>query len=339
MERIPTVLSLFLLYLVIGTFRPGEKGLDILIRMIIASGVAAALYMIYSSHFLGLKFSDPDRVSIVFRETEINPNLVVFTLLLPISLLISKGIHARVRWQRVGCILALLSIGYAALLAASRGGFLAIVAIIFSYFWLKGGKKTRAVAVALVFLALIGLFASEVLFERVTFQRDTFEMARGEIWRTGLSALPDYWLLGAGLDSFPTLYKRMTYRYWGPHSIYIGTLLELGIVGLFIMVVALVYHLMGFKDQYVRDTETVFALKAALLGMLIQGASMDILCMKSFWLVLALITMLSADAPEAARQGAWRAPAWKSASIRGRTVYGPRGRQVLPFGKNFKQES
>ena len=306
-ERIPTFLSLLLFYLAVGLFKPNTKDMDNLVLIIIAGGVITALIIIYKFNILGETWMDSDRASFVLQENEINPNTIVYTLLLPFTLLVSQLIRIRSRWQNLVYFLGLLVIGYASFIIASRGGFLSIVAILFFYL-LRGSKKNLKVLLPLlfflIFLIIYGYSKNEILFQRLTFQTDTFERARGVIWAGALILLPNYWLFGAGLDSFPTIYQGLTSFYWGPHSIYVGTLLELGIIGIFIMLTALFYHLKGIRRCHAKQTETTFALKATLWGMLVMGASMDILYMKYFWLVLTLIVMLSSDITEPAKRKA-----------------------------------
>lgn len=303
--RIPTALSLLLFYLVVGTFRPSLKGLNLLILIIIASGVAAALYQIYQYHFLGLNYSQSMRASIILGERAIDPNQFAFSLLLPVSFLLSKIIRTHGRWRRLGQRLTLLTMVYAILMTVSRSGILSLIVIVACYYYYKVSKGIRFAAVVLIILVILVMFSVDVFFQRVTFQHDSFEHARGEIWETGLSALPDYWFLGGGLDVFPHIYMEKSNQDLhtsGPHSIYLGTLIELGIVGLFIMAVAFVYHLRGFRNLNGRQTDSAFAVKVAFLGMLIQATSVDILYLKTFWLVLALITMLDDGTFEAPRQ-------------------------------------
>lgn len=304
-RAVPTALSLLLFYLVVGAFKTDEKGFDVFIAMTIAGGVAAALYSIYSYHFVGMVYRKSGRASLFYGERSCDPNFLVFMLLLPFSYLLLKMSRARNMLRRLCCLAGLLSIGCAVLFTASRSGFLAIVAILSLHMLRKRVKEKRAAAVIMIIMAIIIVFYTHLILQRLTFQQDSFEHSRGEIWLANLSALPNYWLLGGGLESIAKIYMDASNQYnygAGAHNIFIGTIMELGIVGLFILTVLLVQHYKALRINSQIPTNTIFAIKAAFMGMLLQGFFIDILTKKSFWLVLALIMMLSAGATGVSRQ-------------------------------------
>jgi O-antigen ligase len=64
---------------------------------------------------------------------------------------------------------------------------------------------------------------------------------RVEIWKVGLAALKDHWLLGAGFGNFPQIYNKyfltvfnQYYEHWSraPHNIILQAWVEIGIIGL-----------------------------------------------------------------------------------------------------------
>jgi len=88
----------------------------------------------------------------------------------------------------------------------------------------------------------------ELFFERVSDIAIAVSSGEGrvDIWRVGLQALQRYWLIGAGLSNFPFAYNEyagfaVTYQGYsrGSHNIFLGTWVELGIIGLALMLVAL----------------------------------------------------------------------------------------------------
>jgi len=119
--------------------------------------------------------------------------------------------------------------------------------------------------------------------------------------------LPDYWLLGAGMDAYPIIYLKHSNQQRsaaGSHSTYIGTLVELGVVGLFFLAVAMLLHYRALRVAH-QQSETAFALKAVFLGMLTMATVYDILYLKTFWMVLALTMILSAGAVRLRARGAY----------------------------------
>jgi len=296
MIRIPNVLNLLLFYLAVGTLRTDSKGFNILILMIAASGGAAAFYTIYAYYFLNLSFFDSLRATIVIGETELDPNQMVFTLLLPFSFVLLKVSQARGTWRRLAYLLGSLLIAYAALISLSRGGMLALLLISIFYFYRKGGKRKKVFIISLVIISAI--FASHALSifeERVTmeyFEKD-IEYGRIYIWLTSLPAFQKHWLLGGGLDVFPKLFLSITGNPWGSHNIYLGTLIELGLVGLTLLMLALWYHFKALQNIDQKHPDTAFALKAAFAGMLVQAGTLEVLWRKPFWLILILSIILS----------------------------------------------
>ena len=106
-----------------------------------------------------------------------------------------------------------------------------------------------------------------------------------------------YWLHGAGLDSFPAAYTEfMKYApYMGqnraPHNIFVGMSVELGIIGIFFMIMALVKHYTSLVPKGGSYDNDQIILKAAFWGIIIASLSFDSVWFKSFWLLWMMITM------------------------------------------------
>jgi O-antigen ligase len=126
---------------------------------------------------------------------------------------------------------------------------------------------------------------------------------RMDIWENGLQALRHYGILGAGLDRFPDAYNKFLYvssEYRGfsraSHNIYLGTAVELGIVGITFLALILWSHLLRAAKAYRSDLKEssrlrLISYEAAFWGLLVQGFFYGILWEEYLWLAWMLLIM------------------------------------------------
>ena len=92
-------------------------------------------------------------------------------------------------------------------------------------------------------------------------------------------------LIGYGYGSFPDTMKDLFGTYVGSHNDFLGVLLDLGIVGIFLLIYMWISM---FKSSKKNDKYSEFAL---LVIMLIGSLSMELLIKKMFWLVVYLVVV------------------------------------------------
>ncbi len=176
-------------------------------------------------------------------------------------LLISKN-----KAIRLICFLAGLGMLFAVLLSGSRGAWMALFFVFVTgliLFRKSAGEffrktfsgpdpaKKARLLITLLFSILLAFFLVSKLPQVVSVRAQTvFSLAedkgsgRLDIWTVGLKIIKEHFALGAGLDNFPYAYTKYFGQIPGinpeiglnknPHNIFLATLTELGIPGLFI---------------------------------------------------------------------------------------------------------
>jgi O-antigen ligase len=134
----------------------------------------------------------------------------------------------------------------------------------------------------------------DLLFDRiglVVTGEETTGAGRTEIWRVGLHALERFGWFGAGLSNFPVAYDRYAYTApgdpsRGAHSIFLGTWVELGVVGLVFLLAVLFSHLRSGRGMKGSVSEMAFpaAIEAACFGFLVIAVFSDALWSKAIWM-------------------------------------------------------
>jgi O-antigen ligase len=202
------------------------------------------------------------------------------TLLVAIPLLLTE------RWRRIGAILALVGV-VATLSTVSRGALIGLPVGIAIALWLSGRLKA-VTGVAAGFLALVGafaVFAGNRLFDS---GGEGSEPSRLLIWRAALRMIRDFPYTGIGLDQFFIMYGTRYIEPAGwperytshPHNIVLDFWLSLGLAGLALMIVAVVWmvirtwrmHRLAVDDRSTWAIAGAAALAAGLVHGLVDNS-------------------------------------------------------------------
>lgn len=288
-ERIPTAIGLYLLYLIISSYKVYEKDFELVKKLILYGGVVASIYTTITYFFLGLSYRGfTQRASMISGGREADPNQFAINLLIPFSLAVNALFLSRSKFIKILNLSFVGIILFCILITGSRGGLLGIISIILFFVFSKG-KKIYVLCSLIVPLSFALYYLPEKFFQRIT--QDTFERGvpgRVDIWKIGLVALKHYWVLGAGLGNFSMAYTQFDPSFpWGSHNIYLCVSVELGIIGFFCMIIAIYKHFILLKDRGQHRYDSAF-LKASLCGLLISSFSVDTIWLKSFWLIWIL---------------------------------------------------
>lgn len=299
-QRLPTAFALLGLYFVASSMQFTKKELTRVILLTILGGVLASAYSAYQYLFLGVTYHHSavlNRGSLVVGERETDPNGYAANLLLPIALAFGMFLSKRGVILRLASLAALGTMVFALFLTMSRSGLLAfvVVALVFMF---KFRLRWRAVLPMILVGGLL-LLVPGVFFERLEDAVSTGGAGRTSIWGVALIAIRTYGIFGAGLDNFPNVYNQFVdyaSRYMGygkaPHNVYLGTMVELGIVGLFLLLYAFRNELKNWREIHPGQPFNVsVACLAAALGMLTSGFFLDVLWKKSFWLIWILLAV------------------------------------------------
>jgi O-antigen ligase len=313
-RRLPTMFSLYLFYLVATSFRVTEREFSAVVRLTIWGGCAAALVSAYEFYH-GTLFGGM-RGSLILGSNVSDPNIFAAGLLLPFSLAIAEFLGARTLRRKIFMLLGCGLIALCLFLTMSRGAMFAVAVMLLVYLRKLRMNWQIVLPAAIVVGAL--LVGPSLLFKRVAQSELTGGAGRVYVWQTGLAAFKDFGFVGAGLDNFPAIYDRYAgyaERFAGlhrePHNIYLETGVNLGIVGLALLLFAVVSQLRMAKraQPWVKGVPAnlrVTACHAAAWGMLTASFFLGMLWFKSFWLVWIMLALASSE--RAAEQSADTVP-------------------------------
>lgn len=293
-RRMPTAVSLLVLYLLSVSLRITPKERLRIVVLTVLGGCLAAAYTT-KAFYEGVSFVSSGRASLVIGDQETDPNGMAASLLLPMSLAIALFFLSQKWIGKTLAMLAVLPMGFCIFLTMSRGASLALVVIAVIY--LRRLKKWRALAPMSLLLLLL-LFVPGPFFQRFGTAADSGGAGRVPIWTAGLEAFKHNWLLGAGINCFPsayTLYAGAAPRFEGfgraAHNIYLSTSVELGTVGVILLLLAI-----GSEFRAVRHARDEFdpllvGTEAAAWAILVAAFFLDVIWVKYFWFSWILLAI------------------------------------------------
>jgi len=173
-------------------------------------------------------------------------NTLGLATIMVIPLIYYLVMRVQKRWMKLGLVGAMVLCGFSALGSHSRGGLLAMFAML-AFLWLKSRHKVVSlVALLLLVPPMIG-FMPEKWSERMDsiseYQEDASAQGRINSWRMAINLTKDRPVVGGGFD----LYSEYTFGKWAPnptaihsaHSNYFQMLGEHGYPGLILFVLLL----------------------------------------------------------------------------------------------------
>lgn len=299
-----TSIQLAVLYAAICVFPSDRHAVRWTTIAIIVGGIAAAAYGAYLFHN-GTDIYYGSRLRITTDSGAIDPNHFAAALLLPIALCLSALLHTKKLLVVAGSVAALGMLFVGVTLSASRGAVMAIGFMVV-YFLIRSRARIRLFAITLATIAAAAIFSSRTdLWNRFTEALSTGGNGRTSIWRVGLQALKEHWLVGAGYGNFPVAYDRVflqtPHQIWdqanwhrAAHDLLIGTSVELGLIGAVLLMAAWVSQF--FMLRAIEPTEPEYALRvaaeAAVLGIFVAALFLDVMTFKYVWLAFMFIAML-----------------------------------------------
>ena len=178
-------------------------------------------------------------------------NSLALATIMTIPLLYYLFRQANIRWVRWGLLAAMVLCGFSALGSHSRGGFLAITAMIGFLWWKSRSKLVTGFVLAMLVPVAIG-FMPDKWEDRMrsiqNYEQDASAMGRINAWMMAINLANDRPLIGGGFE----IYNEWVFGRYAPdpgdvhsaHSIYFQMLGEHGYLGLmlFILVWVLVWR-------------------------------------------------------------------------------------------------
>jgi O-antigen ligase len=284
------------------------------------------------------------------------------TILLPAAIMLTwRSLHRPALWAMGGAIVVNLAI----VLSATRSAWFGIVVAILLGILPRletGRRLALIVAAAVVALAmLLAPGVGDLLTERLNTAIESGGTGRTAIWAVGLNVVPEHPIIGIGYGDFPSVINPENVRATilpvqtdvldfpiGPHNIVVGTLVELGIVGL-ILLFGVARSLFLGRAR----TEAAVLARAVMIGFVVQSLFLGIANLKQVWLFAAItlglaaaerlsqasdeaapdavaVAGIGAGAPASGRGAGGSAPAFAAAAA------GPAGDAAIPLGPPAK---
>jgi len=281
----------FAVYVVAVMYPFRQPEVDWVKRAIMLSGVLTGILILYL-YASQITFMDSVRASLVLGERVADPNHTAASLLLPFSLFLSATLSVR-RIKLSSHILPLGILFAVIVLSGSRGGLLGLAVAVISLFIMHFGQhwkqKMKVVAVT-VGGAVAGWLMWPLLPVELTQRFLLAEIIAGggsgrlDIWTVGISAWLANPIVGYGFGSFGAIHTLWEGSWAVAHNIYLQLLVEMGIVGLVLLLIALG---LGYNAHAKSSLE-----RGATAGFLaVLGASffLGTLYFDNFWLTLIMV--------------------------------------------------
>ncbi|MGZ3497434.1 MAG: O-antigen ligase family protein [Vulcanimicrobiaceae bacterium] len=299
LQLLPTALQLFVLYLVASMFPSNLKSLRLAGTAVIAGGVCAASYGFYVFHSgVGLT---KERLWIATDTSTLNPDHFANSLLLPLTLALVVALWTRSLWVRLAAIASITIMFVAIGLTGTRGALVAFLAILV-YLMIRDRHRWQlGVLTAVAGVAVLATTGAR-LVARFQEAASTGGAHRVDIWRVGFTALRQHWLIGAGYGNFPFAYdtaflsvQQTFFTEWhrASHNILLGTGVELGTIGLVLLIAAWYGQFRMLRNIGSEDARYPMrvALEAALIGLFVAAMFVDMMIWKYLWLAFILVAM------------------------------------------------
>jgi O-antigen ligase len=174
----------------------------------------------------------------------------------------------------------------------------------FFYVRKRGLKRRLVITAAIVSLALLALpDFYDRLFARIETAQSGGGSGRLYVWQASLASLKEFGIVGAGLANFQSVYAQYAgeagrfFAKWvdNAHNIYLTTWVELGIVGLVLLLMALGSSLRAAgrlgRTLGARFATSILPHQAACWSALTAAFFVGLLWRKSFWLVWIMLAL------------------------------------------------
>ncbi len=339
----PTYVGLFLLYIVLSITPVSRADFIAILVAMVAGSLIASAYGVAVFH--GQSVADAraladnfGRLSVQIGDNTIDPNAYSDAILLPFCLLLMVGLRSPNVAVKFGSVAGLAVMLGAIYVSASRGAILAIGAAV-AYLIIRSRYRLQILAVAVI-PAVLAFAGSSFMMDRFADAEHTGAAGRFGIWKVGMEAFKQHWLLGAGIGNYRAVYNSVFIQVYQAysggwdrvaHNLLVQVSAELGVIGLAIVLafwfsnMFLLRHI-GPKNEWF---DFRLALEAAVIGLFVAALSIDLIWSKYTWLLFGTMAQLrtltlSARAPIPKRMAVMSDIAWGTRPARPELLTKPR---------------
>jgi len=300
-EMFLTLFGLIVLSVCLSLTRLSDEELRFIRETAVAGGMLIAVLSFYA--YLTGRFdiggfapSDTPRLGGHMVEGWwVNPNGLASSMFLPISFSLSSIVGSRSQWRRVWSYASLIAMMLAILFAQSRAAILGVACLLLLVSWRLNRARLKTCVVVGI-LVILGWEVLRVLLGQVATEAFWLGSGRARIWGMGIEALKLYWIVGAGLGTFNLVHRVLgivmvgKLAEIGAHNIYLQMVVELGVVGVVLFVLAMASLLGGLQRVQNRTEDPLPAvfLQASLFGLLIFAFFHGLLREKFLWMTVGL---------------------------------------------------
>ena len=291
-------LSIVILVLV-ALARSDRLDLYALAGTMVLASAALATYIVVV-HPVGHAAVVNARVQVSNGRFSLDPNGLAAGLLPSVMFCIALVASRVEPWLRLSALALVPLISAAALETESRGAFVALGA---GLVWIVVRSRQRLAAFGLLVGGIMLSIVQGGVWARFT-EQDMTGAGRTDIWLVGLQAFRDHWFLGSGIGTFPDAYNSAYLRV--PHHFYIGwsrpahdllvqSFTELGIIGGAMVLFAFwrQFRELASIPSNDRDAWLAVGAEAATIGTVVAALFLDMLDIRSTWILPFLIALVS----------------------------------------------
>ena len=272
-----------------------NKELEITKLAIIFVGSFLSLIIISGNQMVAVNSISGGRATLVIGGLAADNNNLAVSLCIPIMCCFAYAYETKtLLWQKVP-FYGLFGIMVIALfLTGSRGGLLALIAGMSVYLVkANGGLRIRTVLLGAGIIIAASFFIQDYLSadlaSRFTIRSviDSGGTGRIGIWKRAINVYANSsifrMLFGYGIGAFPGVLDYYSGLYAASHNDFIGTLIELGLLGLVLFII-----LWRKMIKYALKKEK-YAELGILIAILIGSLSMEMTIKKMFWLAVYFV--------------------------------------------------
>jgi O-antigen ligase len=208
------------------------------------------------------------------------------------------------RWERIFCLVCMLTTVLALIAGASRGGFYGLCLCVI-YIVFNSNRKLPAFGLLLLLIPLLFLMPSSPIKRIVSpnYSDITSTENRRTLWRAGFELVKEHPLTGIGLGRYKGTMEQLGVLGTGgmAHNTYLEYAAELGVFGLLLYLGVLIsaYRLLGKIRTKVRDQNDWFycvstGMQAGLIGFAGAAFTFSAEYEKPLWIVIFLSACLPA---------------------------------------------